>query len=127
MTDVTIRGIDDDTYAQFAAEAKKRGLAIGELTTIAMQSVISESSAPCCKIGEIEYLTVTKNDLLSIDGPVTLENIELLDFDESVDWTTFKEHVKEIRHVELIRLPKTLSKFQVLTKSKDVELIQTKG
>lgn len=127
MTDVTIRGIDDETYAQFAAEAKKRGLAIGELTTIAMRSVISESAGPCCKIGDIEYLTVTKDDLLSIDGPVTLENIELLDFDESVDWPIFKERVKEINNVDLIRLPRSLSKFQVLTKSKNVELIQTKA
>jgi hypothetical protein len=67
MTDVTIRGIDDDTYAEFAAEAKKRGLAIGELTTIAMRSVIAESSK-CCKIGNLEYLTVTKEDLLSVEG-----------------------------------------------------------
>jgi hypothetical protein len=36
MTDVTIRGIDDDVYSKFAAEAKRRGISIGELTTLAM-------------------------------------------------------------------------------------------
>ena len=36
MTDVTIRGIEDDVYAKFTAEAKKRELSIGELTTLSL-------------------------------------------------------------------------------------------
>jgi hypothetical protein len=123
MTDVTIRGIDDETYAQFAAEAKKRGLAIGELATIAMRSVIEDSSQPSFKIGDLEGLSVSKTDLESLEAPVTLDNIELLDFDETVDWSTFKKHVKEIKNIELLRLPRTLSKFQVLTRCKNVEVI----
>ena len=124
MTDVTIRGIDDDIYAQFAAEAKKRGMAIGELTTAAMQAVLEESSSPGFRIGDLDELTVSKTDLESVEGLITLEDIELLQFDDSVDWTAFKEHIKEIRDVQLLRLPRSLSKFQVLTRSKDVNLIQ---
>ncbi len=123
MTDVTIRGIDDETYAQFAAEAKKRGMPIGELTTMAMRSVIEDSAQPGFKVGDLEVLSVSKIDLESLEAPVTLDNIEMLDFDDTVDWSTFKEHIKEIKNVELLRLPKTLSKFQVLTRCKNVELI----
>ena len=37
----------------------------------------------------MEHLTVTKTDLDSVELPVILSNIELLDFDDSVDWPTF--------------------------------------
>lgn len=125
MTDVTIRGIDDETYAQFAAEAKKRGMAIGELTTIAMRSIIAEAAQPMFRIGNLEALSVSKVDLESLEAPVLLENIEMLDFEDSVDWPTFKEHVKEINNVEVLMLPKGLSKFQVLTRSKNVEVFMS--
>ena len=102
MTDVTIRGIDDETYAQFAAEAKKRGMPIGELTTIAMRSVIEDSAQPSFRIGNLEELSVSKTDLESLEAPVVLDNIEMLEFDDTVDWPTFKEHVKEINNVEIL-------------------------
>ncbi len=36
MTDITIRGIADDTYAGFSGEARKRGRPTGKLVTMAM-------------------------------------------------------------------------------------------
>jgi hypothetical protein len=126
VTDVTIRGIDDETYSQFAAEAKKRGVPIGELTTAAMKEMIATSTAPVYRIGAMEHLTVTKVDLDSIELPVILSNIEVLDFDDTVDWPTFNRQIKEINNVELIRIRKSLSKFQVLTKAKNIEDIQSR-
>lgn len=126
MTDVTIRGIDDDTYSRFAAEAKRRGVSIGELTTMAMGSFISESSSPSYRIGDIDALSVSKTDLESLEGLVTLENIDMLEFDDTVDWPTFSQHVKEISNVDLMVLPRGLTKFQVLTKSRNVSLIRAK-
>ena len=125
VTDVTIRGIDDETYSQFASEAKKRGISIGEYTTAAMKAMIATSAAPVYHIGSMEHLTVTKVDLESVEYPVILSNIEVLDFDETVDWPTFNRQVKEINNVELIRIHKSLSKFQVLTKAKNVEDIKS--
>jgi len=126
MTDVTIRGIDDETYSKFAAEAKRRGVSIGELTTMAMSSFISASSGPSYRIGDIDMLSVSKTDLESLEGPVTLENIDMLEFDDTVDWPTFSHHVKEISNVDLMVLPKGLTKFQVLTKSRNVSLMRSK-
>ncbi len=126
MTDVTIRGIEDETYSQFAAEAKKRGIPIGEYTTIAMKAMIANSTAPVYHIGNLEHLSVSKADLESIELPVILSNIEVLDFDHTVDWPTFNRQVKEINNIELIRVHKSLSKFQVLTKAKNVETIESK-
>ena len=123
MTDVTIRGIDDDIYARFAAEAKKRGMAIGELATEVMREVVDKGISPSYRLKDLDMLNVSKTDLESVDGPVIFSDIELLNFEDDVTWPVFNEHVEAIRDVEMISLPKSLSKFQVLTKSKDVEAI----
>ena len=126
MTDVTIRGIEDETYSMFAAEAKKRGVPIGELTTVAMKALIANSAAPVYHIGNMEYLVVSKADLDSVDLPVILSNIEVLEFDDTVDWPAFNKQIGEINNVEVIRIHKSLSKFQVLIKAKNVETIESR-
>ncbi len=123
MADVCIRGVDDDVYARFAAEAKKRGIAIGELTTEVMRESIEKGTSPSYRIKDLNILTVSKTDLESVDGPVIFSDIDLLSFDDDVTWPVFNQHVEMIKDVAMINLPKTLSKFQVLTKSKDVAAI----
>ncbi|MDD1744134.1 MAG: hypothetical protein LUO85_05865 [Methanomassiliicoccales archaeon] len=123
MADVCIRGVDDDVYARFAAEAKKRGLAIGELTTAVMREVVDRGAAPSYRIKDLDMLNVSKTDLESVDGPVIFSDIDMLNFEDDVTWPVFNEHVEMIKDVAMITLPKTLSKFQVLTKSKDVAAI----
>ena len=126
MTDVTIRGIEDETYSQFAAEAKKRGVPIGELTTVAMKAMIATSTAPVYHIGNLEHLSVSKVDLESIELPVILSNIEVLEFDDTIDWPTFNKQIREINNVEVIRIRSSLTKFQVLIKAKNVETIESR-
>lgn len=123
MTDVTIRGIDDDVYARFAAEAKKRGMAIGELATEVMREIVDRGNLPSYRIKDIDMLSVSKTDLESVGGPVIFSDIDLLNFEDDVTWPVFNEHVEMIEDVARITLPKTLSKFQILTKSKDVATI----
>ncbi len=125
MTDVTIRGIEDETYSQFAAEAKKRGVPIGELTTSAMKALIANVAEPVYRIGNLEHLTVTRSDLESVELPVILSNIEMLEFDDTVDWPSFNKRIKEIVNVEVIRVHSSLTKFQVLIKAKNVETVET--
>jgi hypothetical protein len=127
VTDVTIRGIDDEVYARFAAEAKRRGVPIGELTTKAMKDLVDKATGPLYRIVDQEMLSVSKSDLESMDGPVVLENIEMLEFEDDVDWSTFSQHVERVEDVEIVVLPKSLSKFQFLTKAKDIELIKSRA
>jgi len=126
MTDVTIRGIDDDVYARFAAEAKRRGVAIGELTTQMMLAALQESNRAVYNIGNLDELTVSRRDLESMDGPVIFSNIDLLEFAEDVDWPLFKERVERINNVDLVLISKSLSKFQILTKAKNVSSVAFK-
>ena len=127
MTDVTIRGIDGDIYSQFAAEAKKRGVPIGELTTEAMGAFLEAAGMPVYTIGDLDMLTVTKNDLESIEGMVVLNNIDLLEFSDDVDWPTFSARVRSLSNIDLLRIPRGLSKFQILTRGQNISLIDTKG
>ncbi len=127
VTDVTIRGIDDDVYARFAAEAKRKGVAIGELTTSVMRDYVDASSGkPAYHISDLAQLTVSKNDLESVDGLVSFSDVDMLEFADDVDWEIFKTKVERIEDVRVIILPKSLSKFQVLTKARDVQMVRTK-
>jgi hypothetical protein len=126
MTDVTIRGIDDDVYARFAAEAKKRGIPIGELTTQVMRDLVEEVSNPGYCINNVDDLEVAKRDLESMDGSINFNNIDVLEFAEDVDWETFKVKVGSIVNVDKVIIPATLTKLQVLIKAKNVSEIRTR-
>lgn len=127
ITDVTIRGIEDEVYARFAAEAKKRGVPIGELTTTVMMNLVDEERKPSYRIGNLEDLSVSKTDLESMDAPVVFANIETLEFESDIDWPVFKAQVQSIDNVETVKVPRSLSKFQVLTKSRTVEEVVSSG
>ena len=72
------------------------------------------------------FIHETKRDLESIELPLISDNIEVLDYDETVDWPTFNKQIKEINNVELIRIHKSLSKFQVPIKAKNVDKIESR-
>jgi hypothetical protein len=120
MTDVTIRGIDDEVYARFTAEAKIRGMPIGELTTIVMRALVDETTTRTYRIGDLSSLRVSKKDLDSLDGMVTFFNIKALEFEDQIDWETFEKHVGAIVNAGTVKIPSGITRFQVLTKCRAV-------
>ncbi|MCX6651310.1 MAG: hypothetical protein NT131_06620 [Methanomassiliicoccales archaeon] len=125
MTNVTIRGINDETYLQFSAEATLRGMSIGDLTTQAMRSFLEQNKGPIYRIGNMDCLTITRNDLESIDGAVIINNIDRLVFEPDVDWSVIKDHIQMIENVDIMVIPRAVSKFQILTRVKNVEHIES--
>lgn len=123
MTDVTIRGIDDNVYSLFSAEARKRGVSIGELVTQVMRALLEESTNENYTIENLKELSVSRRDLESIDGLVSFIGIKNLVMEDDITWDVFKTSVEVIRRVETVSIPKTLTKFQVLTKCKHVTKI----
>ncbi len=101
MTNVTIRGIDDETYLQFSAEATLRGMSIGNLTTQAMRLFLDQNKGPVYRVWNIENLV----------------------FEPDVNWPLIRDHIRSIENVEVLVVPKGVSKFQILTKVKNVETI----
>lgn len=125
MTNVTIRGIDDSVYLQFSAEATLRGMSIGDLTTQAMTSFLDQSKGPIYRIWNLDELVITANDLDSIDGVVNISNIDKLEFEKDVTWDKIKDRIQIIENVDKLIVPKTISKFQILTKVKNVGSIKS--
>jgi len=121
MTDVTIRGIDDEIYRRFSAEARNRGIAIGKLVTQAMSNLLEVKPMENYKIENIdEELIVSKNDLESLLKPVIFKNISKLTFTGDVDGPTFIAYVEKIHNIEELKVPDTLTKLLILAKSKNV-------
>ena len=76
MTDVTIRGIDDEVYATFSAEARKRNVPIGELVTQVMRIFLEETIEKTQVIERIEDLTITKDQLESVGESIRFIGIK---------------------------------------------------
>ena len=121
MTDVTIRGIDDEIYRRFSAEARNRGIAIGKLVTQAMSNLLEVKPMENYKIENIdEELIVSKKELESLLKPVIFKNISKLTFTEDVDAPTFIAYVEKMQNIEELKVPDTLTKLLILAKSKHV-------
>jgi len=127
MTDVTIRGIDDDVYAKFTAEAKKRDLSIGELTTIVMRALVEDVGTTNYRISNLTSLVITRKDLESLKGQVMLYRIKKLEIGDDVDWDLFDRTVLSIKSSTLVLIPPSITRFQVLTKCNMVGEVKTKS
>jgi len=125
MTNVTIRGIDDQTYLKFSAQATLEGVPIGELATRAMRAYLEKDQGKIYRIGNMEDIAINRTDLESLDGVVVLQNIERLTLEDDLDWPLVNERIRSIENIEMLVLPKSISKFQMLTKARNVEKIRT--
>jgi hypothetical protein len=123
VTDVTIRGIDDHVYSLFSAEARRRGVLIGELVTQVMRIFLEETSEKVFRVENLDNLALTKDELESVGGPIGFSGIKTLTIAEDVDWELFEKYVDEIRKSKTVIIPKSLTKLQVLTKCRDVDNI----
>jgi hypothetical protein len=127
MTDVTIRGIEDDVYSAFSAEARKRSVPIGELVTQVMRIFLEESSEKHLVVDSVDDLTLTRDELESVGGPIVFRGVKTLMIDDNVSWDLFDRHVDEIQKSKTVSIPKSLTRLQVLTKCRNVsEVVQRK-
>ena len=120
MTDVTIRGIDDHVYSMFSAEARRRSVPIGELVTQVMRIFLEETSSKQFRVENLDELTITKDELESVGGPIGFSGVKTLTIGDDVDWELFDQYVDEIRKSKTVIIPDSLTKLQVLTKCRNV-------
>jgi hypothetical protein len=121
VTDVTIRGIDDQVYSLFSAEARRRSIPIGELVTQVMRIFLEETSEKRFTVEGQEFLTLTRDELESVGGPIAFSNIKTIKISDDIDWEMFNQYVDEIRKSKTVIIPKSLTKLQVLTKCRNVD------
>jgi hypothetical protein len=123
VTDVTIRGIDDQVYSMFSAEARRRSIPIGELVTQVMRIFLEETSEKVFRVENLDELTLTKDELESVGGPIGFSGIKTLTISKDVDWELFDQYVDEIRKSKTVVIPDSLTKLQVLTKCRNVDKV----
>ena len=123
MTDVTIRGIEDEVYSAFSAEARKRGVPIGELVTQVMRIFLEETFDKHIIIDSADELTLTRGELESVGAPAIFQGVKSLTIADDVDWETFDKYVDEIRRAKTVMIPESLTKLQVLTKCRKVDRV----
>ena len=123
MTDVTIRGIDDSVYSLFSAEARRRSVPIGELVTQVMRIFLEETDEKRFTIEGQDELTLTRDELESVGGPIGFSGIKVLTISDDIDWELFDKYVDEIRKSKTVIIPDSLTKLQVLTKCRNVDKI----
>ena len=123
MTDVTIRGIDDSVYSVFSAAAIRRSVPIGGLVTQVMRIFLEETSEKRFTVEGLDELTLTRDELKSVGGPVAFNGIKTLTISEDIDWELFDQSVDEIRKSKTVIIHNSLTKLQVLTKCRNVDKI----
>ena len=123
MTDVTIRGIDDQVYSMFSAEARRRSIPIGELVTQVMRIFLEETSEKVFRVESLDELTLTKAELESVGGPIAFSGIKTLTISKDIDWSVFDKYVDEIRKSKMVIIPDSLTQLQVLTKCRNVDKV----
>jgi hypothetical protein len=125
VTDVTIRGIDDQVYSLFSAEARRRSIPIGELVTQVMRIFLEETTEKVFRIEGLDELTLTKAELESVGGPISFSDVKILTIAKDVDWPLLDKYVDEIRKSKTVIIPSSLTKLQVLTKCRNVDKVLT--
>ncbi len=121
MTDVTIRGIDDEIYALFSAEARKRGVSIGELVTLVMRAFLDKTNEmEQNEINSISSIEVSQKDLNEVEGRVGFSSIPKVEFMDDVTWDLFSKKVAYVRNVAKLTVPGNFPRLGVLVLCKHV-------
>jgi len=137
LTDVTIRGLDDQIYNQFSGEARKRGVSIGELTTQAMAQFLQGNRMPemdkvqafrflsdsfkkegesLLTIAGPRELTVSRRDLQETGQPIVFFGIQKLVFEDDVTREFLDEFVRSIVGCKIVEFPNGLPKLYIHSK-----------
>jgi|Deesub1362B_J571_1020462.scaffolds.fasta_scaffold00005_27 predicted DNA-binding protein len=135
---VSIRGVDKELYQQLSAFAKEVGKTVGEVINeamaifISLKEGLSEAGGKFVEelektistyIGNIDEISVSKEDLQDIKGSIIFRNIGKLIFTDDIDNELFQKKVKRIINVNELVIPKSLSKMKVLSKSMHIKKV----
>lgn len=137
---ISIKGVQRNLYNKVKNLARETGKTVGELTNDAFKTVLSAASETK-KVGEEFFKEVRKNivtnvrdfssleitgrELVGNNKKVSFRNIENLVF-KDVDEKVFDEFVESIVNVKTLEVPKQISKFKVLERSKFVDNLKFK-
>lgn len=137
---VTIRGIDADTYDDFSQNMKILGMTMGEAISKMMKDVLADfdgtfpaisaktfrkaARLPKLSIVDHDHISIQAQDLAESESRIVFHDIKFLEFEPNVTRELFLRHVSHISDCKLVRLPAILPKLLVLSKIRDCSEIE---
>lgn len=132
LKNITIRGIDSDTYEDFSSKVKSLNKNIGDAVTQMMKDILvdfddvfptlsSKESLRKLKsnaqiISHHERLSISKADFEAAKVPFAFRHIENLIIEPDVDLETFNKFVVQIQHCHRVKIPEIQPKLILLSK-----------
>ena len=144
---VTIKGVDKELYDKALQLSREMGITVGELGNKSLKAFISlvdvtnkavtsmaqalsesgkafvEGAKGVSVISNIDELTVSREDLESLDSQVTFRGIKRLIFNNDVTWELFNSKVSSIIMCDEVVLPKTIPKLKAIEKMRFVKKV----
>jgi len=135
LKNVTIRGIDSDTYEEFSHKIKNIQMNIGEAVTRMMQQITSDMDEsqgelpglsarrtfkkfrlPRGDISHHDHLSIGKQDLEDANARFSFSHIGELMFEPDVTRKVFRKYVRNISHCDKVKVPSVLPKLMIYAK-----------
>jgi hypothetical protein len=132
LKNITIRGIDSDTYEDFSSKVKSLNKNIGDAVTQMMKDILvdfddafptlsSKDSLRKLKsdaqvISHHERLDISKQDLEDAGVPFAFRHIERLTIGPDVDLETFNKYIVQIQHCSRVKIPAIQPKLVLLSR-----------
>jgi hypothetical protein len=132
---ISIKGIQKNVYDKVKNLARETGKTVGDLTNDAFKVVLSAANetkkvggefvkgmkeSMVSSVQDISSLEISGNELIMNNRRVSFRNIDHLVFKDITE-KDFADFVDSIVNVKTLEVPKTLSKFLVLERSKFIE------
>jgi hypothetical protein len=135
LKNVTIRGIDSDTYEEFSHKIKNMQMNIGDAVTRMMQQIttdIDESLGelpglsarrtfrkfrlPRGNISHHDHMSISKQDLEDANARFSFSHIGELTIESDVTMEVFRKYIRTISHCDRVKVPSVLPKLMIYAK-----------
>lgn len=135
LKNVTIRGIDSDTYEEFSHKIKNMQMNIGDAVTRMMKQITSDIDEslgelpglsarstfrkfrlPRANISHHDHLSIGKQDLEDANARFSFSHIGELTFEPDVTREVFRKFIRNISHCERVKVPSVLPKLMIYAK-----------
>ena len=137
---VTIRGVDNNVYNEFAIKIKESNKNIGEVISRMMVDVLSDfdetfpeissrklrrtTELPRARIEHHDELTINASDLIEAFSRFSFNHIKYLELGPDITAENLIRHIRDISNCHCVRYPSTLPKLLLYSKVRGCETLE---
>ncbi|MHA1167729.1 MAG: hypothetical protein ACTSP4_08670 [Candidatus Hodarchaeales archaeon] len=137
---VTIRGVDQHVYSEFAIKIKEQNKNIGEVISQMMVDVLTDfdevfpgkstknfrriSELPKARIEHHDELLISAKDLMEANSRFSFNNIKYLELGPDIAADDLIYYIRDINHCHCVRYPSSLPKLLLYSKVRGCETLE---